>query len=321
MAVQPIPVSKNLDEITRAAGDTYSITSGAVLTIDGDTRYDLKGGALLSLNSITIDSTGGSVLVDGRYTRLIPFNSGTGNVPVSGTTISQGGVTGKLVGVWSAINTAPTAAGAAMPTAGYIKVKQVSQVPCYSAGALTGIGATATGEDVVGWIEIVGDDGGTITAPRSGSVDILGDWFAVGDTSGVNTTDYQLPTSGSVQYYPGVYVSKTSTPATDLDYEFYPNAQVIAGTANLIGSDEVRGKVCWISPTTGLLRFGRCLSNTDNGYLPPSGRKIVVPNVLLVTCTTAARGTNALPNTTLATRYDFTTTNGGAVNIDKAVMN
>ena len=321
MAVRTVSVSKNLDEITRAAGDTYSITSGAVLTIDGDTRYDKAGGALLSLNNITIGTTGGAVLIDGRYTRLIPFNSGSGNVPASGTTISQGSVTGKLVGVWAALNTAPTAAGSAMPTTGFVKVKQVSQIPGYAAGALTGIGATATGQDVAGWIEVVGDDAATLTAPRSGSVRILGNWFAVGDTSGVKTTNYQLPTSGSAQYYPGVYVSKTSTPTTDLDYEFYPNAQVIAGTANLIGSDEIRGKVCWINPATGLLRFGQCLSATDNGYLPPSGRKIVVPNVLLVTCTTAARGTNALPNTTLATRYDFTTTNGGAVNIDKAMMN
>jgi hypothetical protein len=40
-------------------------------------------------------------------------------------------------------------------------------------------------------------------------------------------------------------------------------------------------------------------------------------NILLVNCTTAARTANALPNATLATRYDFTTTGGGVVSMDK----
>jgi hypothetical protein len=49
--------------------------------------------------------------------------------------------------------------------------------------------------------------------------------------------------------------------------------------------------------------------------------KIRLPNILLNNCTTAARTANVLPNATLATRYDFTCTGGGVINIDKTNCN
>jgi hypothetical protein len=65
-----------------------------------------------------------------------------------------------------------------------------------------------------------------------------------------------------------------------------------------------------------VLRLGND-GTRDVGQVPGSGRKIRVPNILTAVCTTAARGTNALPNATLATRYDLTTTGGGVIEMDK----
>lgn len=319
MATFTVTADKNIDEYaSKAGGDTYTI-NGGVLRIDQDSRYGLNQNTSSILGPITISSSlGGVVEVDSRFVRLIPYNSGTGNVPAAGTVISQGGVTGKLIGVWSAINVAPTAAGSAMPTTGFIKVKQVSQVPGYSAGALTGIGATATGEDIAGWIELVGQESSTINVPRLGLFRMRGDWFEVGSTTGDNTSTYQLPTNGSTFYAPGVFVHNGKSGDTDANYEFYPCAGSLVASAS-VGTDAVRGKVCWIS-TAGVLRFGHDGTNANTGYTPPAGRKIRLPNIICHNATSAAKTANARPNATLGTRYDFTTTSGGAISISKATL-
>lgn len=293
----------------RAGGDTVD-TNGFTFTIDQDTRYGLTGGSTLSLGSLTINAAkGGMIDVDARNVRMIPYNSGTGNVPAYNTLITQGGVTGKLIRVQSQISTTPTAVGAAMPATGFITVKQVSG-GAYAAGALTNIGATATGPDVVGFIELVGDEAATINCNRLGTLRMRGDWFDLGTTTGNNLNTYQLPSNGSVQYYPGVQVE---TAVGSGVYEWWPNAGSLTA-ANSTATD-VRGQCCWIT-SGGVLRLGSDGTNSV-GQLPVSGRKIRVPNIITANCTTAARGTNALPNSTLATRYDLTTTGGGVIELDK----
>lgn len=313
MTTFTVTTAQNIDALaSKAGGDVYNI-NGGTLTIDQDSRYGLNQTTSTSLGALTISSTlGGVVNIDARNVRLIPYNSGSGNVPADGTTVSQGAVTGKLIGVWSAINAAPTAAGATMPASGFVKVKQVNTLGGYASGALTGIGASATGADVAGWIEIVGDEAATSTIPRLGSFNVLGEWFEVGTTTGTNTDTYQLPTSGSTQNFPGCHV-ETSVAGV---YDFYPALGTFAG-AGLIGTDESRGRVCWIS-TAGVLRLGHDGANSI-GYCPPAGRKIRIGNVLLVNCTTAARTANATPNSSLGTRHTFTTTGGGTISISKAL--
>lgn len=93
--------------------------------------------------------------------------------------------------------------------------------------------------------------------------------------------------------------------------EFYPNA----GTTTTTGTEATRGKVVWID-ATGLVRIGNSGAAT-NGYTPASGLRVVVPNVNFQNNTTAARTANVIPNATIATRYDFTTTGGGVLEIDK----
>lgn len=99
--------------------------------------------------------------------------------------------------------------------------------------------------------------------------------------------------------------------------EPYPCAGSLAVASST--ATDIRGKCCWVS-TAGLLRFGSDGTNTV-GYVPSAGRRIVVPNIMTGSCLTTARNVNALPNATLATRYDFTTSGGGVVNISKANLN
>lgn len=392
MALYTISTNTNYDTLTSPAGnDTYTINSGATLTIDTDTRYcanrTLTTGNIGSVQIPGVATVeGGTLKLDGTNVRIIAYKTGSGNVPAIGTTVSQGGVSSYLLGVWSAFNVAPTAAGAAMPATGFIKIKNKTGGN-FTDGALTGIGATAVGPDLPGWIEVVGVEATTINIYRTGSFVTTGEWFypqlavktstsitRVGTTAtltltthGVttgsivtisgaspsqyngtyavsnvtaNTFDYtmasdpgssasvqgdwvtqvctsgtanqtvQLPASLATTYYPGVWIETAISSGV---YEFYPSAGTMTNASG--PTDAVRGKHVWIS-SQGLLRIGHDGTNTQ-GYLPTSGRKIRVPNIITIGVTSAAMQTNAL-NATLSTRYDFTTTNGGVVNIDKA---
>ena len=297
----------------RTGGDTVD-TNGFNLTIDQDTRYGLSGTTSTSFGSITINANkGGQLNIDGRYVRMIPFTGGSGTI-TAGTTITCGSGTGAVIGLYSSLTTAPVLTGVAT---GWIKVTAWNGVAFPTSGAFTQAGYTFTisGASIVGFIEVVGDEAGTITANRLGSVNITGDWFEVGTTSGSSATTYQLPTNGAIQYYPSLWVE---TAVGSGVYESYPNSGSLVAAAST-PTDAVRGKFCWTT-TAGVLRFGSDGTNTV-GYLPPVGLKIRLPNILLNNCTTAARTVNVLPNATLATRYDFTCTGGGVVNIDKATCN
>lgn len=312
MTAFTVTVAQNIDALaSKAGGDTYAI-NGGILTIDQDTRYGTNQTTSASMGAITISSTlGGIVNIDGRYVRLIPFTGGSGVVPASNTTISIGGASGKLIGVWSSLTTAPTAAAAAMPSTGWIKIKAWNEIP-FTAGSLTGISATGD-VDITGWLDIIGDDAGTISIPRLGEWNVKGAWYQLGSTTGANTGTYQLPTSGLTKYCPGVFVE--SSPGSD-SYQFYANAGTSPATAASFSSDW-RSKVCWVS-TDGIVRFGHDGTNSAGGYVPASGCNIRVGNVFLMSCTTAARTVNSQPHATLATRYETLTTSAGKIVIDKA---
>lgn len=319
MATFTITTPVNIDSLASKAGsDTYNI-NGGYLTVDQDTRYGTNQNTSASMGNITLSATlGGTVEFNSTLVRLIPFNTGTGNVPAYDTVISQGSASGKLIGVYSALNVAPTAPASAMPTSGYIKIRQWNSV-AYTSGALTGIGASATGADRAGWLEIVGVDALTVTVNRLNTFKVRGDWydFQGTTTDGNRATTYQIPSNGSIVYTAGVWV-ETGT-GTNV-YEFYPCAGSLTALVANINTDDVRGKVCWIS-TAGLLRFGHDGTNSTGGYIPPSGRKIRIPNIFFACCTSATPTANVLPNATLATRYEFATTGGGVIDIDKAMMN
>jgi hypothetical protein len=318
MATFTITDSKNIDELTgKTGGDIYNI-NGGTLTIDQHSRFGLNNAntsatAATSMGNITISATlGGTVNIDARNVKMLQFTGGSGTVPAANSIVTtQGGGSGKLIGIYgSGLTTAPLAVGAAVPSTGYILFKQWNGLPM-NTGAITLSGVTATNAyyGKVGFLEIFGDEASTVTANRLGSFNVYGDWYVLGTTTGVNNQTLQVPNNGTNKYIAGVWIEQT---AGLKDYEFYPNA----GTATTIGTDAYRGKVVWIT-ATGLVQIG--YNGTANmGYVPPSGLQVVVPNVFLCNCTTAARNAEVIPNATVATRYDFTTTGGGVVNIDKA---
>ncbi len=317
MASFTITTAINIDTLASKAGsDTYSI-NGGYLTVDQDSRYGVNQNTSAAMGNITMSATlGGTIEFNSTAIRLIPYNTGTGTVPALNTVISQGGANGKLLGVYSALNVAPTTAGGAMSASGYIKIRQWNLIS-YASGALTGISANATGVDTAGWLEIVGVDALTTTVNRLNLFKVRGDWFSLGTTSGSSATTYQIPSNGSVVYLPGVWVE---TAVSSGVYEFYPCAGSQTALITTIATDSLRGKFCWIS-TNGLLRFQNDGTNSTGGYLPVSGLNIRIPNIFFMNCAAASPTANSLPNVTLASRMEFAVTGGGVLDIDKACIN
>ncbi len=320
MATFTITTTQNWDSLSvKAGGDTYNV-NGGTLVIDTDTRWCTNSSTTIgTIGVITISSSlGGTVLMDGTKVRLIPYNTGSGNVPAIGTTITQGGVSATFLCAMSAVNAVPTAVGAAMPASGFIKVKNKTGGD-FAAGALSGIGASATGADVVGWIEIAADEtaANAFTIPRLGKWQITGDWYEAGTTNGSRGQTIQLPngTAGAGLRTPGVYIETAAGSGT---YEFWPAISTANGfaTANF-GTDD-RSKVVQ-DATGGLIRIGS--DGTNNiGHLPPTGCKVRIPNVILTGNTTAARQTAVIPNSTIATRFETLTTSAGVIDISKAYI-
>lgn len=296
--------------------DTYTISNGSTLLIDTDT-YQCAGHstAFGSLDTVSFSGTGGTLRISPLAVRVVAFNTGTGTVPAIGTVISQGGVSGTLLGVWANWQSEPLAAAAAMPTTGFLKIKDKTGGN-YAAGALTGISATAASADVQGWIEVRGADTATITVPRVGAFDIDGAWFELGTTNGTRNQIIPCPTTATVAgVFPGVWIE---TGAGTGIYERFAGAGSIVAAAT-IPTDE-RGKIVW--QTTGGIRIG--FDGTNNvGFLPPTGCRVRIPAVILTCCTRTAGGSGprVLPNATLATRQELVTTSAGDFTIDGAVCN
>jgi len=125
-----ISTDQTYDSVARIAGDTYTINSGAIFTIDSDTRDGKNAPASRagSWSSFTMTAaTGGTVIIDGTKVWVIKYDGlqGAPNVPALGTIIAgvTSGAYGELMNISSAINVIPTAVGAAMPASGIIKLK------------------------------------------------------------------------------------------------------------------------------------------------------------------------------------------------------
>jgi len=224
-----ISTNTTLDAASRSAGETMSITSGAQLKIHTDTRWHANSPASMtgSMGAYTI--TQGEVLIDASATRWLAFDTGSSTVPAIGTSVTQGGVSASyLLGVYASLTSAPTAVGAAMPLTGFLKFREVTGT--FAAGALTGIGANATGADVAGWIEVVADvaAGTTMTVPRLGKWTHRGDWFYLDNTTGSVAQVLQVPTNGggSGTHCPGVWIETSVGSGT---YEFWPALASTAG--------------------------------------------------------------------------------------------
>lgn len=202
--------------VARTAGETWTVNAGAKFTVRTDSRIHANAPASMtgSLGSITCND--GEVIFDGRNVRWMAYDAGTGNVPAIGTTITGGtsGANGYLLAVYSDINVAPTAVGAAMPATGFIKLRE-ADAAYVDNDVLTGIGATTNGIDRLGWIEVVADDASTHTFSRLGKHTIRGGWFYLNNTDGSIGQLIKLPSnSDNYTVMPGLWIERDTARAS-----------------------------------------------------------------------------------------------------------
>ena len=322
-----ISTSQTFDSAARTAGEVFTINSGAVFTIDSDTREGKNAAASRagSIGGFTMTAaSGGEVLIDGTKVFYINYDGriGTPNVPTLGTLIKgvTSGTLGELMCISSAINATPTAAGAAMPATGIMKLKNVTanfqDNETLEIQDSTDL-CLANGIQKIGWIEVVMDDAAAATVGRAQKFRITGDWFeseTVG--SGSAHQQVQFPNFGGANFFlPGVWVDE----AANGTWEFWPACITGTGTfwsaANMLA--ETKNKFCECLGG-GIIRFGGN-GTTAWGKIPTSGAKFRIPNVLLKSAATASRASDSVPHATTTSRPDFAMTNAGQLDINKAI--
>ena len=240
-------------------------------------------------------------------------------------TVTQGSVTGKIIGFWSAINAAPVAyTAAAIPATGFIKVRQVSGGSFSSGGGAlsftggTSLAATISGNQSQGWIEVSMDVSSTITIGRTGTFQTRGGWFELGTTNGSRNQTMNLPTSGSSAFsVPGVWIETAAGSGT---YDYWPCMTTAAGGGWLTAAQGTDVRSPFVQCTGALIRIGS--DGTNNiGDLPATGRKVRIPNIFLVENTTAQRGNTAVPNVVQGTRPEFAVTGGAVIDMQVCSCN
>lgn len=297
-----------------AAGEAWTLNGGN-LTIRTDSRWHANkpAGTTGSVGAITGSATlGGGVLIDARNVREVTFNSGSGVVPAIGTSITQGGVSGYLLGVWPDLASAPLNPAAAMPATGFIKFREVTGGN-FAAGGLTGISATSDGADVPSWIEFVQEQAIANIINRLNFFRTRGTWYTLPQTtSGAVNQTIQIPTNGG-----GV---GTEVPAIWIEtgvgtgiYESFPCIRSAIFNNTNLGTDQ-RSKFCQ-AIGNGQVRIGFDGAN-NTGFVPPVGCRIQIPNILGRQTTSANRALNLIPSATLATRPDYTTTSNGPIDFE-----
>lgn len=317
MANQTVSVDRNGDDAAISGllnGEDYTINSGATLTINSDSRWGQQAAVVGNIN---IDAaTGGTVRIDARNVWWVPYDGGTGTVPALGTVgtldVSRGGTgVAEFLGVFTALGVAPTAAASAMPATGFIKLRRTTatladnDVLTFSNGATVTVNSATGGRR--GWLHIVGEEQQTITVPRLGRFEALGDWFELGTATGA--------TGETFQYYvadicPAVQVE---TAAGSGVYEWWGNAGATRWGQNNRVAQDSRGKYFNCS-AAGVITFA-LRGAVNNGSTLPAGARVRVPNIHVSNSTTANWNANLI-STTIANRWEFATTSAGDIRID-----
>lgn len=300
------------DGTARTAGEAWTITD-CTLTVRTDTRWHVGSPASFTgtFGNLTCAGAIGSIFIDGTKVRWLAFSGGSGNVPAIGTTITQGGVSGYLLGVWASVGATPKTPGTALGATGFLKFREVTG-GAFASGALSGVTANATGPDVTGWIEVVADHGAKIATTSKGTFKTEGDWFYLGTTSGVRGTTYAVPTlGGSNGILAGLQIE---TGVGTNVYEWWGGVNNGYYSSSYVAGD-VRGKAVYY--TSGSFQIG---ASGSTAFLPPAGCKIRMPNIILTQCTTAARGSNSI-HSTLTTRPTWSTGKYGDIELKNVSSN
>ena len=315
MANQTVTTAVNYDDASISGllnGETITINSGGSVTINSDVRWG-QNAAVLGI----IDVNEGELRINGTETWWVPFSSATGTVPALGTQgtldVTRAGTdVGEFLGIWTALGTAPLAAGGAMPATGWIKLRRRSaalatgDVLTFTGGAT----ATLSSAGQRGWIHIVGAEGassttGIVNIPRLGALTVRGDWFELGVATGV--------AGQTIQHYVADFVPavQVETAAGSGVYEWWGCAPAAEFNATNIATDN-RGRYFTCS-AAGVITFG----GATFGKLPPSGARIRVPNVHFSSSTSANWAANTFNTASVSARYEFLST-GGVVDVEFA---
>lgn len=298
-----------------ANGETITINGGHML-IDADVRWANNAAVF---DSITISATlGGSVLIDATQVWEVPFSASTGNVPaaavVGSNAVTGAGVTGELIAVWATGALAPTAAAAAMPATGWIKLR--SKTGNFNSVVVTlpgGATVTCSGDGKRSWIHVVAEEAGTLTVPRLGEFRTRGDWYELGATNGADDQTFNFPVADNC---PAIWVETGSGTGV---FEPWLNGGSRWGSATNYIPQDARGKYFGMDNATGIITIARRATDAC-GLKPPTGCRVRIPNIILSNSTSANYADNTL-NNTLATRYDFTTTAAGVVDMENVSCN
>lgn len=323
MAAQTLTdVTRNYDEAAISGllnGEAVTLNNSNLI-INSDVRWGQQAAVV---GSMTISATlGGSILIDGRDVLWIPFDASSGNVPILGTVgvnDALGSIAGigEFLGIFSALGTSPLAAGVAIPSSGFLKLRRATvgfadnEVITLAGGGTITVNSATGGRR--GWIHVVGAEAATITLPRLGSLIARGDWFELGTTNGADDQTFQFPVLDNC---PAIQIE--TAPGSNV-YEWFLNAGARWGTATIYVPTNEKGKYFGMDNATGIITIARRATNAC-GFKPPSGCRVRIPNIILSSSTNANWNLNTL-NATLATRYDFTTTSAGAVDMDKVSCN
>lgn len=347
MANVTITTSQNFDSPSITGmrnGEDITIRNAAILTIDSDS---ISAHHDAIIGNITINNVeGGQVIIDGTKVWELPFDNPTGNVPplsLFGTINVTGATslaTGEYLGIWSYSTLPPLSSNlpaisaslyrittpTAIPASGFIKLRTKTgtfldneTVNLYN-GATVQVNHISGGKR--GWLNIVGEEGSTINVPRVGTFTVNGDWYELGETDG---TDGQVFQFFAADEPPAISVEISAGAG---NYEWWLNAGTRwRSPVQTVGTDE-RGKFFGMQwhgtnsenqPARYDFNSGRIeIANRGLyacGYKPPTGCKVRIPNIH-VSNRRSPWNANAL-NGTVGTRWDFTTTSAGVVNLDK----
>jgi hypothetical protein len=296
--------------VARVAGDTYEIQNGARFTIRTDSRIHANAPASFtgSLASPTFTGLGGELYIDSSAVREISYTGGSGNLPAIGTAISQGGVSGYLLGCWSAIGAAPTAVGAAIPAAGILKLREVTG-GAFAAGALTGISATCSGADRPSWIEIVWDAATNFVVGRVGKFTTRdgGNLYEIGQTNGSVAQTLATPTTSSTaanNFCPGAWVE--TSPGSD-EYEFWPglasaaNGWIKTAIGFAEGYTDKRGQFVKTF-AGGNIQFGETVTQSGT-YVTVAGQASTYADIAISSSVTYVRASNVITVNTNTTAH------------------
>jgi hypothetical protein len=312
MAAITVTTNINKDDVAaspRLNGEATNINGGTFI-LNSDVRWGRNTSVIG--NVVISQAVGGQFLVDGTTVWEIPFTASSGVVPTIGdintNTVSSATAFGELLRVWSNASKQPVDAGSTMPATGWIKLRtktgnfQAGQEIVFQNGAT--VVAESPGKR--SWIHFVGGSSNSISTSSIGEFRTMGDWYELGETSGLTNQQIQYPVD---DICPAIQIE--TSPGSNV-YEWWLNAGNRWNlTADFIAQDE-RGKFFGCS-NLGVITLAQ-RGATSRGFLPPAGCKIRIPNIIMSYSSSTNWNAN-LQNTTLTSRFACNSTNYGAANI------